>query len=114
MRSAKAMCWPSLSPPSACSRRAMIAANQEHVASLQHRHADAPAADILAVALRQAFPGRIAVVSSFGAESPVLLHLVASIDPSSPLLFVDTGRHFPATLAYRDAVTARRGRLCLR
>jgi len=87
----------------------MIAANQEHVASLQHRHADAPAADILAVALRQAFPGRIAVVSSFGAESAVLLHLVASIDPSTPVLFVDTGRHFPETLAYRDALTIRLG-----
>jgi phosphoadenosine phosphosulfate reductase len=87
----------------------MTAAGQEHIAALQHRHADAPAAGILAVALRQAFPGRIAVVSSFGAESAVLLHLVASIDPSTPVLFVDTGRHFPETLAYRDALTVRLG-----
>ena len=87
----------------------MVTPDQDRVASLQRRHADAPAVDILAIALRQAFPGRIAVVSSFGAESAVLLHLVASIDLSTPVLFVDTGRHFPETLAYRDALTARLG-----
>jgi phosphoadenosine phosphosulfate reductase len=41
-------------------------------------------------------------VSSFGAESAVLLHLIASIDPSVPVLFLETGKHFPETLAYRD------------
>jgi phosphoadenosine phosphosulfate reductase len=46
--------------------------------------------------------GRIGVVSSFGAESAVLLALIAEIDPSLPVLFVDTGQHFAATLAYRD------------
>ena len=46
--------------------------------------------------------GRVAVVSSFGAESAILLALVAEIDPATPVLFVDTGQHFPETLAYRD------------
>jgi phosphoadenosine phosphosulfate reductase len=46
------------------------------------------------------FAGRVALVSSFGADSIVLLHLAASIDPSVPVLFVDTGRHFPETLGY--------------
>jgi phosphoadenosine phosphosulfate reductase len=32
----------------------------------------------------------------------VLLHLIASIDPSVPVLFLETGKHFPETLAYRD------------
>jgi phosphoadenosine phosphosulfate reductase len=49
--------------------------------------------------------GRIAVVSSFGAESAVLLALAAEIDPAVPVLFLDTGQHFEATLAYRDEVT---------
>lgn len=53
--------------------------------------------------------GDLAVVSSFGAESAALLHLVASIDPSVPVLFLDTGRHFPETLAYRDTLVARLG-----
>jgi phosphoadenosine phosphosulfate reductase len=64
-------------------------------------------------ALRRAiltdFPGRIAIVSSFGAESAVLLALVADIDPATPILFVDTKQHFPETLAYRDRLTARLG-----
>jgi len=53
-------------------------------------------------AIKSDFVGRIAVVSSFGAESAVLLALVADIDPATPILFVDTGQHFSETLAYRD------------
>jgi phosphoadenosine phosphosulfate reductase len=53
-------------------------------------------------AIARDFAGRIAVVSSFGAESALLLALVADIDPNTPILFVDTGKHFPETLAYRD------------
>lgn len=44
----------------------------------------------------------VAVVSSFGAESAVLLDMVAQIDPSVPVIFVDTGRLFSETLTYRD------------
>jgi len=53
--------------------------------------------------------GRIAVVSSFGAESAVLLALVAEIDSATPVLFVDTGQHFAETLAYRDTLTSALG-----
>lgn len=47
------------------------------------------------------YSGRIAVVSSFGAESAVLLALAAEIDPSVPVLFLETGQHAPETLTYR-------------
>lgn len=57
---------------------------------------------ILALALREAFPGRAAVVSSFGSESAVLLHLVSLIDPTTPILFLNTGKLFGETLRYRD------------
>ena len=60
------------------------------------------AQELLRVMLQHAFPGRIAVVSSFGAESAVLLDLVASVDPGAPVLFLETGKHFTETLAYRD------------
>lgn len=53
--------------------------------------------------------GDIALVSSFGAESAVLLHLVSQIDPAIPVLFLETGKHFSETLAYRDELTARLG-----
>ncbi len=64
---------------------------------------------MLAQLLAEGLAGRIAAVSSFGAESAVLLHLIASIDPSVPVLFLDTGKHFPETLAYRDELAQRLG-----
>lgn len=48
------------------------------------------------------FPGRLAVVSSFGIESAVLLKFVAEVDRSLPILFLDTLWLFKETLAYRD------------
>src|SRR5258706_10414543 len=57
---------------------------------------------LLEFALRVAFPGRIAVVSSFAAESVVLLHHVAAVDPATPILFLNTGKLFGETLRYRD------------
>ncbi len=57
---------------------------------------------LLRLALVEQFEGRTAVVSSFGAESAVLLHLVASVDPTTPVLFLNTGKLFGETLRYRD------------
>ena len=59
--------------------------------------------------IQDEFPGRIAVVSSFGAESAVLLDLVASVDPSTPVIFLDTRKLFGETLRHRDALRARLG-----
>jgi phosphoadenosine phosphosulfate reductase len=52
------------------------------------------------------FPGAIAAVSSFGADSAVLLHLIAEVDRHLPVIFLDTGKHFEETLRYRDALAA--------
>ena len=49
------------------------------------------------------------MVSSFGTESAVLLKFVAEVDPSLPVLFLDTQWLFKETLAYRDALIARLG-----
>jgi phosphoadenosine phosphosulfate reductase len=51
----------------------------------------------------------VALVSSFGAESAVLLHLVAQIDKSIPLIFVNTQKMFGETLAYMDELSERLG-----
>jgi phosphoadenosine phosphosulfate reductase len=53
--------------------------------------------------------GDVAVVSSFGAESAVLLHLVAGIDRNLPVIFLETHKHFAETLAYRDTLVERLG-----
>jgi phosphoadenosine phosphosulfate reductase len=56
----------------------------------------------------------IALVSSFGSESAVLLHLVAQIDKAVPLIFINTQKIFGETLAYRDELSERLGFVDLR
>jgi phosphoadenosine phosphosulfate reductase len=68
-----------------------------------------PTEALLAEAIRVRYPGRIAVVSSFGADSAVLLGLVADVDRATPVVFLDTGKLFAETLAYRDRLVARLG-----
>lgn len=68
---------------------------------LSARYADASAEEILRAAIIEEFAGRIALVSSFGAESAVLLRLVADVAPATPVIFLDTGKHFAQTLSYR-------------
>jgi phosphoadenosine phosphosulfate reductase len=57
---------------------------------------------LLRLALKEEFANKTAVVSSFGAESVVLLHLIAQVDPTTPVLFLNTGKLFGETLRYRD------------
>ena len=56
--------------------------------------------DFLDAMINGAFPGRIAVSSSFGTESAVLLHQVAQVAPATPVLFLDTGMLFAQTTQY--------------
>jgi phosphoadenosine phosphosulfate reductase len=65
--------------------------------------------EMLDAVIKDSLAGDVTTVSSFGAESAVLLHLLAEIDPDIPVLFLDTGKHFPETLAYRDALVERLG-----
>ena len=71
------------------------------------------AAAVLEHALR-GFTGQVAMVSSFGADSAVLLHLVARIAPETPVLFVDTLLLFKETLAYQNELAAKLGLLDVR
>jgi phosphoadenosine phosphosulfate reductase len=61
---------------------------------------------IIARAVRDHFAGSIAAVSSFGADSAVLLNMIAEVDRDMPVIFLDTGKHFEETLQYRDALVA--------
>lgn len=74
---------------------------------LAARYGDLAAPDLLRHMIEREFPGRIAVVSSFGAESAVILALVAALDPATPIIFLDTGKHFSETLTYRDILVDR-------
>ncbi|HEX4037940.1 MAG TPA: phosphoadenylyl-sulfate reductase [Acidobacteriaceae bacterium] len=48
----------------------------------------------------------VCVTSSFQAEDVVLLHMVRALLPRVAVLFLETGYHFPETLAYRDRIAA--------
>jgi phosphoadenosine phosphosulfate reductase len=79
------------------------------VEALNARFAGVPTIAMLRTVLREGLARDVAAVSSFGAESAVLLHLIATIDRSVPVLFLETGKHFPETLAYRDEIMKRLG-----
>ena len=55
---------------------------------------------VLRQAVTDILPGDIAIVSSFGADSSVLLHMLAQVDATLPVYFLETGKHFPETLDY--------------
>jgi phosphoadenosine phosphosulfate reductase len=64
---------------------------------------------LMRAAIENLFKGRIALVSSFGADSAVLLHMAAEIDKNLPVIFIDTRVLFPETLAYRDELVSHLG-----
>lgn len=55
------------------------------------------------------FPGKAALSVSFGGGGVVLAHIVSRIDARVPVLFLDTGFHFPETLAFKDRFAERYG-----
>lgn len=93
-------------PPSVWDRRPAPSAPDESAAlaaSFERRSA----AEALAALIRGRFAGAVALVSSFGAEAAVLLHMVAGIDRDVPVIFLDTGKLFGETLRYRDLLVRR-------
>lgn len=54
-------------------------------------------------------PGRHLLSSSFGAQAAVSLHLVSSQRPDIPVVFIDTGYHFPETYQFVDELVDRLG-----
>lgn len=75
---------------------------------LDERLRNAEPATIIAAAVEH-YGERLALVSSFGAESAVLLHLAAQVDPGIAVLFLDTGMLFGQTLDYRKQLAERLG-----
>lgn len=95
----------------------MFAALPEDDPRVEQLIADAAAASS---ELEHAWPGdvlawasenipRFAVTSSFGADSAVLLHLLSTVAPRTPVLFLDTGLHFAETVTFRRSLAERLG-----
>ena len=77
--------------------------------ALEARYGRLPTEQLLLKVTQDLYPGRTAIVTSFGTESAVLLNLAARMNATIPVLFLDTGQHFAETLAYRDQLTAHLG-----
>jgi phosphoadenosine phosphosulfate reductase len=74
---------------------------KELARDLNVRFAGASAQDVIRFVLTEGFVGHAGAVSSFGTDSAILLHLIAEVDRTTPILFLDTGKHFGETLDYR-------------
>jgi len=87
---------------------ALPVAPLDRVEGLRLAYAEATAQEVLAGVLAE-FPGEVALVSSFGAEAAVLLHMAAEIDPDAPVLMIDSLMLFEETLEYQRTLAARLG-----
>jgi len=81
----------------------------DRVTLLNERYRHHSATAVLEHALKDADTGRVALVSSFGAESVVLLHMVSVIERRTPVLFIDTEMLFEETLTYQREISERLG-----
>ncbi len=78
--------------------------SEMHMNILKNRYQNLEATELLQPLIQDELQGKIAVSSSFGAESAILLHMVSQIDVTTPVLFIDTGKLFQKTIEYRDTV----------
>ena len=79
------------------------------IISLNGMFDEMDAEGVLRQAVEDILPGDIALVSSFGADSAVLLHLVSKVKPDLPVYFLETGKHFSETLDYVETLKGRLG-----
>ncbi len=82
---------------------------QARVEALNARYRHHSAISVLEHALKDSDTGQVAMVSSFGAEAVVLLHMVSVVDRATPVLFIDTEMLFPETLAYQRELASHLG-----
>lgn len=78
-------------------------------ASLNSDYGDLPSLELLDIMINTQFKDKIALVSSFGTEAALLLSLISQVNKATPIIFLDTLKHFPETLEYRDDLIAKLG-----
>lgn len=82
---------------------------EEKLTELQRKYGALDAKDLLREMIGSVFKGKIALISSFGADAALLLSLVAEIDNKTPVLFLETYKHFPETLQYVETIKNKLG-----
>jgi phosphoadenosine phosphosulfate reductase len=78
----------------------------DELVRLNSYFSDKPTKELLNFVLTGKKMGRVALISSFGTQSSVLLHLVANIDSQVQVLFIDTGKLFPQTLQFQKELAS--------
>jgi phosphoadenosine phosphosulfate reductase len=78
----------------------------DELAAADEELASAPPSAVIGWALER-FDGDVVLAASF--QDVVLIDLVVAQAPDLEVIFLDTGAHFPETLAFVDEVTARYG-----
>lgn len=82
--------------------------DEEEISRLNREFEGAPAEHVIRWA-RDTFGSGLIMSSSFGAESALMLHLVARHAPGTPVVFLDTGYLFPETYTFAEELTRRFG-----
>ena len=82
---------------------------EDRAARLNDRYRHHAATDVLRRAVTDPDLGQVALVSSFGAESVVLLHMISVVAPGLPVLFIDTQMLFAETMDYQQQVSRKLG-----
>jgi phosphoadenosine phosphosulfate reductase len=59
--------------------------------------------------LHERYGSRLVASTSFGLQAAVMLKLIADHAPGIPVVFIDTGYHFPETYRYADELAKRFG-----
>lgn len=83
--------------------------SEQKLLELQNKYSTLDAVDLLRIMIEREFKNKIALISSFGADAALLLALVSEIDNKTPVLFLETGKHFPETLQYVDTLKNKLG-----
>lgn len=77
----------------------------DSLARLNRRFEEAHPREVVRWAIEDSGLARLAVASSFQAESTVVVHLANAVRPGIPVLFLETGFHFAETLAFKERLT---------
>ncbi len=72
------------------------------IAALNQHYAPLHFEERLRLLYQSYAPDEVLVTSSFAATSAYFLHIISRIEPRQKIAFIDTGYHFPETLAYRQ------------
>jgi phosphoadenosine phosphosulfate reductase len=81
----------------------------EEIVELNERYKPLHFEERIALLYKEYSPDEVLVTSSFAATSAYFLHIISRIQPKQKIAFIDTGYHFPETIAYKKFLTEKFG-----